>query len=121
MHICLFLGFFSFLRCLQNFTVVLGAFEDPDIIHVDDSVDPVRDLEVISAELRLKVSSFNFDPYCLLYFPVNYAVLEDWIFAMGMMSFSLPGSCNHNDACVVSWEERILLQNNFIRVAIRGC
>lgn len=33
----------------------IGAFEDPDIIHVDDSIDPVRDLEVISAELRLKV------------------------------------------------------------------
>lgn len=32
-----------------------GAFEDPDIIHVDDTVDPVRDLEIISAELRLKV------------------------------------------------------------------
>lgn len=34
----------------------VGAFEDPDIIHVDDLVDPVRDLETISAELRLKVS-----------------------------------------------------------------
>lgn len=34
---------------------VIGAFEDPDIIHVDDSVDPVRDLEVIGNELRLKV------------------------------------------------------------------
>jgi hypothetical protein len=33
----------------------LGAFEDPDIIHVDDTVDPVRDLEVITEELRLKV------------------------------------------------------------------
>ena len=33
----------------------LGGFEDPDIIHVDDSVDPVRDLETISEELRLKV------------------------------------------------------------------
>lgn len=32
-----------------------GAFEDPDIIHVDDTVDPVRDLEIISEELRLKV------------------------------------------------------------------
>lgn len=32
-----------------------GAFEDPDIIHVDDTVDPVRDLEVITEELRLKV------------------------------------------------------------------
>ncbi|KAI3744037.1 hypothetical protein L1987_57109 [Smallanthus sonchifolius] len=37
---------------------VLGAFEDPDIIHVDDSVDPVRDLEVITAELRLKDIEF---------------------------------------------------------------
>lgn len=34
---------------------IVGAFEDPDIIHVDDLVDPVRDLETISAELRLKV------------------------------------------------------------------
>ena len=34
---------------------LLGAFEDPDIIHVDDTVDPVRDLEVITEELRLKV------------------------------------------------------------------
>ncbi|KAF9618634.1 hypothetical protein IFM89_002329, partial [Coptis chinensis] len=30
------------------------AFEDPDIIRVDDSVDPVRDLEVITEELWLK-------------------------------------------------------------------
>ncbi|WRX27157.1 GTP binding domain - like 10 [Theobroma cacao] len=36
----------------------LGAFEDSDIIHVDDSVDPVRDLETISAELRLKDVEF---------------------------------------------------------------
>ena len=34
---------------------MLGAFEDPDIIHVDDTVDPVRDLEIITEELRLKV------------------------------------------------------------------
>lgn len=34
---------------------VSGAFEDPEIIHVDDIVDPVRDLEVITEELRLKV------------------------------------------------------------------
>lgn len=40
------------------FCGLAGAFEDPDIIHVDDTVDPVRDLEVISEELRLKVSWF---------------------------------------------------------------
>lgn len=46
----------------------VGAFEDPDIIHVDDSVDPVRDLEVISAELRLKVFScrIHADTQCCL-------------------------------------------------------
>ncbi|XP_030441932.2 obg-like ATPase 1 [Syzygium oleosum] len=109
-------SFLSHIRAVDVIFHVLRAFEDPDIIHVDDSVDPVRDLEVTSAELRLKVSSFKYGPYRLLYFPVNYAVLEDWIFAMGMMSFGLPGSCNHNDACIVSWEERILLQNNFIGV-----
>lgn len=35
--------------------LVLGAFDDPEITHVDDTVDPVRDLETISEELRLKV------------------------------------------------------------------
>lgn len=43
----------------------IGAFEDPDIIHVDDTVDPVRDLEVISAELRLKVCSLVPTILCL--------------------------------------------------------
>lgn len=37
------------------FVVNSGAFEDPEIIHVDDIVDPVRDLETITEELRLKV------------------------------------------------------------------
>ena len=33
---------------------VLRCFEDPNIIHVDGSVDPVRDKEVIDMELQLK-------------------------------------------------------------------
>lgn len=45
-----------------------GAFEDPDIIHVDDSIDPVRDLEVISAELRLKVLLFLDLKFMTLFF-----------------------------------------------------
>jgi len=32
----------------------LGAFEDDDIVHVDGEVNPVRDFETISEELRLK-------------------------------------------------------------------
>lgn len=31
-----------------------GAFEDDDVTHVEGDVNPVRDLEIISEELRLK-------------------------------------------------------------------
>lgn len=31
-----------------------GAFEDEDVTHVDGDVNPVRDLETIGEELRLK-------------------------------------------------------------------
>ncbi|KAL3569664.1 hypothetical protein D5086_029554, partial [Populus alba] len=51
-------SFLSHIRAVDGFFHVLRAFEDPDIIHVDDIVDPVRDLEVISAELRLKDIEF---------------------------------------------------------------
>lgn len=33
---------------------MLGAFDDPDVTHVEGEVDPVRDLDIISEELRLK-------------------------------------------------------------------
>jgi hypothetical protein len=32
-----------------------GAFEDPEITHIDDEINPVRDLETIGEELRLKI------------------------------------------------------------------
>ncbi|KAK4491554.1 hypothetical protein RD792_002306 [Penstemon davidsonii] len=51
-------NFLSHIRAVDGIFHVLRAFEDPDIIHVDDSVDPVRDLEVISGELRLKDIEF---------------------------------------------------------------
>jgi hypothetical protein len=38
-----------------------GAFEDPEITHIDDTVDPVRDLETIGEELRLKVCRISVD------------------------------------------------------------
>lgn len=31
-----------------------SAFEDPDVIHVEDRVNPVEDLDIIHHELRLK-------------------------------------------------------------------
>ena len=39
--------------CLSN-VCVSGAFDDEDIIHVEGNVDPVRDMEIIHEELRLK-------------------------------------------------------------------
>lgn len=32
---------------------VVRCFEDPDIIHVEGSVDPVRDIDIINIELAL--------------------------------------------------------------------
>ncbi|XP_013856850.1 obg-like ATPase 1 isoform X2 [Austrofundulus limnaeus] len=37
-----------------NSTNLPGAFEDEDIIHVEGTVDPVRDMEIIHEELRMK-------------------------------------------------------------------
>ena len=34
--------------------IVLRVFGDPDIIHVENSVDPARDMEIINSELILK-------------------------------------------------------------------
>lgn len=33
---------------------MLRTFEDPDITHVEDRVDPVDDMQIIHAELRAK-------------------------------------------------------------------
>ena len=51
-------NFLSHIRAVDGIFHVLRAFEDSNIFHVDDSVDPVRDLETISAELRLKDIEF---------------------------------------------------------------
>ena len=39
----------------MHLCIPAGAFDDPDVIHVEDSVDPIRDLDIIHNELRLKV------------------------------------------------------------------
>jgi len=33
---------------------VMRAFEDADVIHVEDRVDPVQDIDIITSELRIK-------------------------------------------------------------------
>lgn len=45
----------SLLLSLPNALLpCVGGFDDPDVTHVEGEVDPVRDLSIISEELRLK-------------------------------------------------------------------
>lgn len=47
-------AFLSHISAVDGIFHVCRAFEDADIIHVEDRVDPVGDLEIIHSELRLK-------------------------------------------------------------------
>src|SRR4051812_35268323 len=47
----------AFLSAIKNVDAVLHVvrcFDDSDVVHVDGSVDPVRDIEIIDLELLLK-------------------------------------------------------------------
>ncbi|MGC9968773.1 MAG: redox-regulated ATPase YchF [Minisyncoccia bacterium] len=46
--------FLAHIRETQAIVVVLRVFENPEIIHVENSVDPLRDLEIINSELIFK-------------------------------------------------------------------
>jgi len=46
--------FLTHIRETQAIVIVLRAFNDSNIIHVENSVDPIRDLEIINTELVLK-------------------------------------------------------------------
>lgn len=46
--------FLSHIRETQAIVIVLRVFQNPEIIHVENSVDPVRDMEIINMELALK-------------------------------------------------------------------
>ena len=46
--------FLTHIRDTQAIAIVLRMFQNPDIIHVEASVDPLRDMEIILAELALK-------------------------------------------------------------------
>ncbi|MCI0479198.1 redox-regulated ATPase YchF [Candidatus Uhrbacteria bacterium] len=46
-------AFLSHIRECDAICQVLRAFEDPDVIHVDGALDPVRDAETIGIELAL--------------------------------------------------------------------
>ncbi len=46
--------FLSHIRETQAIVVVLRVFKNPEIIHVEGAPDPLRDMEIINAELILK-------------------------------------------------------------------
>lgn len=51
-------AFLSHIQAVDGIIHVMRAFEDPDIIHAEDKVDPVRDIITISEELRIKDRDF---------------------------------------------------------------
>ncbi|MEX2619828.1 MAG: redox-regulated ATPase YchF [Egibacteraceae bacterium] len=46
--------FLAHIREVACIVHVVRCFDDPDVVHVDGSVDPARDVEVINTELLLK-------------------------------------------------------------------
>lgn len=46
--------FLSHIRETQAIVIVLRVFQNPEIIHVENSIDAMRDLEIITTELILK-------------------------------------------------------------------
>ncbi|KAI0749951.1 cytoplasmic protein [Daedaleopsis nitida] len=47
-------AFLSHVRAVDGIFQVVRAFDDAEVIHVEGDVDPCRDMEIISTELRLK-------------------------------------------------------------------
>jgi obg-like ATPase 1 len=47
-------AFLSHIRAVDGIFHVSRVFEDADVTHVEGAVDPVRDMEIIAQELRLK-------------------------------------------------------------------
>jgi len=46
--------FLSNIRDVDGIYHVVRAFEDEDITHTENSVDPIRDMDIINSELVLK-------------------------------------------------------------------
>jgi obg-like ATPase 1 len=51
-------AFLSHIQAVDGLYHVVRAFDNPEVIHVDDSVDPIRDLETIIYELCRKDTAY---------------------------------------------------------------
>jgi obg-like ATPase 1 len=47
-------AFLSHIRAVDGIFQIVRAFDDNEVVHVEGDVDPLRDMEIISTELRLK-------------------------------------------------------------------
>ncbi|KYQ89197.1 GTP-binding protein [Tieghemostelium lacteum] len=52
-------AFLSHIQAVDGIFHMIRAFDNPEIIHVEDTVDPVRDLQIISGELLAKDIDFT--------------------------------------------------------------
>ncbi|QLQ80383.1 hypothetical protein HG537_0D03840 [Torulaspora globosa] len=52
-------AFLSHIRAVDSIYQVVRCFDDAEIIHIEGDVDPVRDLQIINEELRLKDIEFS--------------------------------------------------------------
>lgn len=51
-------AFLSHIRAVDAIFQVVRCFDDAEIIHIEGDVDPVRDLQIIAEELRIKDTEF---------------------------------------------------------------
>lgn len=51
-------AFLSHIRAVDGLFHVIRAFDEADVTHVEGDVNPIRDLEIIHQELRLKDLEF---------------------------------------------------------------
>lgn len=51
-------AFLSHIQAVDGLYHVVRAFDNPEVVHVDDSVDPIRDMETITYELCRKDSAY---------------------------------------------------------------
>lgn len=47
-------AFLSHIQAVDGLYHVVRAFDNPEVVHVDDSIDPIRDMETIMSELCRK-------------------------------------------------------------------
>lgn len=66
-------AFLSHIRAVDAIFMMLRAFEDADITHVEGDVNPVRDIEIINEELLLKVFRVS-SPCCCVAAATGFGV-----------------------------------------------